>query len=271
MTTGVLAIVVLCFTFSFPESSRWLALKGRYQEAREVIALIDDVEPDSEHVTFILTSITSMNELSAESASWTSLFSYGKEKMLYRLILASMTQLFSQMSGSALITYYAEQLFSTVGLSHDLSKILGATDLTFKLICCSIPFFTIERAGRRKLLMIAASGMSTCMVSCHLPVCSIRTAFVFIQAHHIVLPRHLRFSGDGRQPRPRLRRHCFRLCLCHLLSNRLPGCQLSVLARGHYDSLPCTRFGYLDRYALALGLCCCPYVPSPRSSGECQD
>ncbi|WWD03191.1 hypothetical protein V865_001238 [Kwoniella europaea PYCC6329] len=163
MTTGILAIVVLIFTFSFPESPRWLALKGRYEEAREVIAIVDDVDPQSEHTEYVLASITSVNEASAESASFSSLFKYGKEKMLYRLILASATQMFSQMSGSALITYYSEQLFSTVGLSHDLSKILGATDLTFKLICCSIPFFTIERAGRRRLLLIAASGMSTCM------------------------------------------------------------------------------------------------------------
>ncbi|WWC62287.1 uncharacterized protein I303_104883 [Kwoniella dejecticola CBS 10117] len=163
MTTGILAIIVMIFTFSFPESPRWLALKGRPEEAREVIALVDDVEPHSEHTEFVLASITSVNELSAESASFTSLFKYGKEKMLYRLILASATQLFSQMSGSALITYYSSQLFSTIGLSKDLSKILGATDLTFKLICCSIPFFTIERAGRRRLLMIAASGMSACM------------------------------------------------------------------------------------------------------------
>lgn len=167
MTTGILALVVIAFTFMFPESPRWLALQGRYDEAREVIAIVDNVDPKSEHVEFILTSITSMNDLSAESASFSSLFKYGREKIVYRLIIASATQLFSQMSGSALITYYSEQLFSTVGLSHNLSKILGATDLTFKLICCAIPFFLIERAGRRKLLMIAASGMSTCMVSAH--------------------------------------------------------------------------------------------------------
>ncbi len=165
MTTGILALVVFTFTFTFPESPRWLALKGRYDEARQVIAIVDDEKPDSEHVNFILASITAANDQSAETASLSSLFKYGREKMVYRLILASMTQLFSQMSGSALITYYSEQLFSTVGLSHDLSKVLGATDLTFKLICCAIPFFTIERAGRRKLLIIAASGMSTCMVN----------------------------------------------------------------------------------------------------------
>jgi len=168
MTTGILAIVVMIFTFMFPESPRWLALKGRMEEARQVIAVIDDVEPDSPHVDFIIASITSMNEIAGEKASFFSLFKYGKEKIVYRLLIASATQLFSQMSGSALITYYAETLFTAVGLSHDLSKILGATDLTFKFICCAIPFFLIERAGRRKLLIIAASGMSTCMVSRHL-------------------------------------------------------------------------------------------------------
>jgi hypothetical protein len=165
MTTGILAIVVMIFTFMFPESPRWLALQGRMEEARQVIAVIDDVEPDSPHVDFIIASITSMNEIAGEKASFFSLFKYGKEKIVYRLLIASATQLFSQMSGSALITYYAETLFTAVGLSHDLSKILGATDLTFKFICCAIPFFLIERAGRRKLLIIAASGMSTCMVS----------------------------------------------------------------------------------------------------------
>lgn len=166
MTTGILALVVMTFTFMFPESPRWLALKGRMEEARQVIAVIDDVEPDSPHVDFILASITSMNEIAGEKASFFSLFKYGREKIVYRLLIASATQLFSQMSGSALITYYAETLFTAVGLSHDLSKILGATDLTFKFMCCAIPFFLIERAGRRKLLIIAASGMSTCMVSC---------------------------------------------------------------------------------------------------------
>ena len=165
MTTGILSLVVVIFTLSFPESPRWLALKGRYEEARQVIAVIDDVEVDSEHVDFILTSITSINDIYAEKASFTSLFKYGQEKIVYRLLIASATQLYSTMSGSALITYYAETLFTTIGLSHNMSKILGASDLTFKLLCCAIPFFLIERAGRRKLLMISGAGMSTCMVS----------------------------------------------------------------------------------------------------------
>lgn len=163
MTTGILALVVIAFTFSFPESPRWLALKGRTEEARQVIALVDDADPESEQVENTLQNICMMNDALAETASFSSLFKMGPEKMRYRLLLAAATQMFSQMSGSALITYYSEQLFLTIGLSSDLAKILGATDLTFKLMCCAIPFLTIERLGRRRLLMIAASGMTVCM------------------------------------------------------------------------------------------------------------
>lgn len=246
MTTGILSVVVIVFTFSFPESPRWLALKGRWEEARQVIAVIDDVEPDSEHVEYILTAIRSMNDLSGEKASFTSLFKYGKEKIVYRLLIASATQLFSQMSGSALITYYSEQLFSTVGLSHNLSKILGATDLTFKLICCAIPFFLIERAGRRKLLMIAASGMSTCMVS----RLHIRNAVLHIDT--AVLFGHLRFAGHRGQLGPRLHRHRFRLHLCRILPHRFPWCQLPLLARSHHYTIPSSCLRCIDRYPLDL-------------------
>jgi hypothetical protein len=252
MTTGILAIVVIIFTFSFPESPRWLALKGRMDEARDVIALVDDVDPDSEHANFILASITSVNDHSAEAASMTSLFKYGKEKMVYRLALAAATQMFSQASGSALITYYSEQLFTTVGLSHDMSKVLGASDLTFKLVCCMIPFFTIERAGRRKLLIIAASGMSTCMVSMLLEMIDPHADY------GSVLSCYLWISSHRRQPRSRIRRNRLCLPLRAVLPHRLPRCQLLVLARGHHNAISSASFGYLDRCALADCVCCCP-------------
>jgi hypothetical protein len=93
--------------------------------------------------------------------------------MLYRLLLACSAQWYSQMGGSALITYYSGQLFRTIGLSADLSRVLGASVLTLKAIGCFIPFFTIERFGRRKLFIVAGIGMSTCMVSSITPSPSI--------------------------------------------------------------------------------------------------
>lgn len=170
MTTGLLALVVMGFTFFFPESPRWLVLKSRVDDARHNISVFDDMPIDSEPVEAALAGIVTMHEQAMETASVWQLFKMGPEKMRYRLILASVTQLWSQMGGSGLITYYAEQLFSNIGLDHDTARLLAATDLTWKAVCSFIPFFVLERFGRRKLLMFSGGGMTACLVSigsCH--------------------------------------------------------------------------------------------------------
>ncbi|GFZ48901.1 hypothetical protein JCM24511_06650 [Saitozyma sp. JCM 24511] len=163
MTTGILGLMVLCFTLLFPESPRWLALKGQNDQARIMLAAVLGEEPESDHINRVLANIIHTNDEAAESAPITALFTMGKEKMLYRILLACSVQWYSQMAGSGLITYYSTQLFTTIGLSSELSKILAACVLTFKAICATIPFATIEMAGRRRLFMLSGAGMALCM------------------------------------------------------------------------------------------------------------
>lgn len=241
ITTGVLGAIVLCFTFLFPESPRWLALGGDCDRPRAVLAAVLGDDPNSDYINTVLNNIIYTNEETAASASFGSLFTMGKEKMLYRLLLACSVQWFSQMSGSALITYYSNQLFATIGLSSDLSKIMGASVLTFKAACTLIPIATIERAGRRRLFMISGTGMATCMVS---PLTLIETS-----PTAPVLTRYLRLSSRPLH-KGRLRRHRFRLLLCHLLPDRFPRRQLSLLPRDHHYAVPspcrrCIDFGPL--------------------------
>lgn len=149
----------------FPESPRWLALKNRYGEAREVFAIIENIDPNSDRVAFDLEAVIRTNDMLAESPSFLSLFVYGKEKTLWRLVLAVSCQFFTQMNGAGIITYYSKQLFENIGLSTSLSGILGSTSLTFKFLYYFIAFLTIKMAGRKRLFLISMSGMSICMVS----------------------------------------------------------------------------------------------------------
>ncbi|GFZ42295.1 hypothetical protein JCM24511_00009 [Saitozyma sp. JCM 24511] len=170
----ILGALVLSFTFLFPESPRWLALGGDCDRPRAALAAVLGDEPNSEYINTMLNNIIHTNEETASSASFGLLFTMGKEKMLYRLLLACSVQWFSQMAGSALIRYYSNQLFSTIGLSSDLSKIMGASVLTFKAACKVIPIATIEMAGRRRLFMISGTGMAMCMFS--LAICASQVA-----------------------------------------------------------------------------------------------
>lgn len=161
---GVLAILIMSCTFLFPESPRWLVLKGRTEEARAVFSRIEDAN-DDERIQQDLEAVMRANEQLGESVNFLSLFKYGREKMLYRIILAISVQFFTQMNGAGIITYYSNQLFAEIGLTGGTAKVLGSSSLTFKFICCFIAYLTIERAGRRLLFMISGGGMAICMVS----------------------------------------------------------------------------------------------------------
>lgn len=73
--------------------------------------------------------------------------------------------MFQQISGINLITYYAANIYENqIGLTGFVSRILAACNGTEYFLASFIPVFTIERIGRRPLMLIGAIGMSLSMV-----------------------------------------------------------------------------------------------------------
>jgi hypothetical protein len=70
----------------------------------------------------------------------------------------------SWISGINLVTYYAASIFeNSIGLSPFLSRLLSACNGTEYWIASWIAIFTIERFGRRPLMIFGAAGMSMSM------------------------------------------------------------------------------------------------------------
>lgn len=192
---GIFALMVLSGVYLFPESPRWLVMKGRTEEAALIFADIHKTSVDSEVVQRDLSAVIRANEASKHT-KWTGLFSYRENKMLWRLFLTVTVQFYTQMNGAGIITAYSSQLFSTIGLGPDLAHIIAGVSLTFKLIMCCIPYFVIERFGRRMLFMVSGAGMAICMFV--LAICGSQTtpthlapayvAIVFVFLFLIFLP-----------------------------------------------------------------------------------
>jgi hypothetical protein len=63
-----------------------------------------------------------------------------------------------------LVTYYAATIFeNSIGLSPFLSRLLSACNGTEYWMASWIAIFTIEKFGRRPLMMFGAAGMSMSM------------------------------------------------------------------------------------------------------------
>lgn len=106
----VLSLTAMIFICVLPESPRWLIKTGQIEKARHVLSALLDVEPDSEIVSTSIHQIETALAVCG-SASWTDMFKNGEQRLFHRAYLAATGQMFQQMCGVNLITYYATTIF----------------------------------------------------------------------------------------------------------------------------------------------------------------
>jgi sugar porter (SP) family MFS transporter len=154
---GISAIPALLFflmLFTIPRSPRWLARKGRREEARTVLHLTDEQNAEAE-LADIEKSIHEERDQQAGP-----LFT---SKNHLPIFLAVSIGMFNQLSGINAILYYLNDIFAKAGFSKvsgDLQAVaIGATNLIATMIAMSL----IDRIGRRKLLLIGAAGTTACL------------------------------------------------------------------------------------------------------------
>ncbi|KAK5992915.1 Sugar transporter STL1 [Cladobotryum mycophilum] len=158
----VFCLFILCFVLGLPESPRWLILKGREEEAKEVIAAIADVELNDKYVDNEYRAIKeTVEEMS--KGTFSDLFARDKNRTLHRTIIAYVNQMFQQISGINLITYYAAKIYADLGMSPFMSRLLAALNGTEYFIASWPAVFLVERVGRRKLMLFGAIGQAATM------------------------------------------------------------------------------------------------------------
>jgi len=157
--------------FFLPESPRYFVKKGNVEKARGVLARLRGQPADSEYVEVELAEIVAnadyerqMNPYTSYVSSWTACFSGGlwnSKSNLRRTILGTSLQMMQQWTGVNFIFYYSTPFLQSTGAIDNTFLI----SLIFTLVnVCSTPisFYTIEKFGRRPLLVWGAFGMLIC-------------------------------------------------------------------------------------------------------------
>ncbi len=149
------AAAFFALLFLIPESPRWLAKRGRTDEARRVLARVGEggaAGADAE-LGAIAASLAEGDGAAGARASGR-LF---QGRYARPIGLAVTIAVFNQLSGINAILYYAPRVFQQAGSGKDAALLesvaVGGTNLVFTVLA----LFVIDRFGRRPLL--AAGGL----------------------------------------------------------------------------------------------------------------
>jgi sugar porter (SP) family MFS transporter len=154
---GVLPAVGLCLSlFGVPESPRWLVMKGRYEDARDVLGSV--CQPDS--VNSLLAEIGA--SLMNESGSYRELL---KIELRRPMLISLALVLIQQATGINTVLYYGSILFQqevhqSAGVALSLNILVGIVNLAGTVVA----FCWIDRFGRRPLLLVSTSGMAIALL-----------------------------------------------------------------------------------------------------------
>ncbi|KAK8844532.1 hypothetical protein IAR55_006379 [Kwoniella newhampshirensis] len=157
----VFIVPIIALLFFVPESPRWLAAHGRTEESLDVLARLQGKSASHADVLAQHTEICHAVELenSIGSGTWRDLLKEDEIKSRRRLVIACSIQFFQQIGGINALIYYAGTFLALVTTSPAL--VSGAL-FTWFFIASFIPWFLIDSAGRRPLLLVCISAMAGC-------------------------------------------------------------------------------------------------------------
>lgn len=158
----VWGIILLSGMFFLPESPRHLLGTGRGDEARKVVAEFNGVPEDDRLVIEIVEeldfAIRAENE--GGKATWLECFST-RNALWRRTMNGMMLQFIQQLNGQNFYYYYGDTFFQSAGAGlspYVIQTILGAVS-----VIGTVPaLYFIETWGRRKSLLLGASGQAIC-------------------------------------------------------------------------------------------------------------
>ncbi|KAL2810144.1 general substrate transporter [Aspergillus granulosus] len=146
------------------ESVRWLASKGRHEEALQSLIWIRGGEDTPEvraEMAEILDGIAAEVQ-ATEGLTWKEL---NLPANRYRVFIAITIQICAQCTGNTSLAYYAPQIFGAVGTSeNDTLLITGFFGVVKVVACGCFVLFLVERVGRKWSLVAGAFMMGSLML-----------------------------------------------------------------------------------------------------------
>lgn len=146
------AALFFVMLFWVPESPRFLVMKGDEKQAGVVLKKLMGTMSVAKEILLIKQS------LNEKHTHW---LSYGS----FIIVVGIFISFFQQAVGINVVLYYAPEIFRSIGASVNASLLQTIIVGIINMIFTCVAIFTVDKFGRKPLLMIGALGMGVCMLS----------------------------------------------------------------------------------------------------------
>lgn len=144
--------IFLLMLLFVPETPRYLVMKGQDEKALKVLTSIGGA---AEAPAVLAEIKTTMHEV---NAPWSS---YGFKVIVIGILLS----VFQQFVGINVVLYYAGNIFRDMGASTDSSLLQTIVVGIVNLVFTTLAVFTVDRFGRKPLMIVGSLGMAVSMVA----------------------------------------------------------------------------------------------------------
>ncbi len=150
------ALVLLALLFLVPESPRWLTKQGREDKALGILTRVNG----SDQARIELAEIK--DTLRHETGSLGQLFQPGMKLVLVIGIVLAVLQ---QITGINVFLYFGTEIFKKMGSETNAALlqniVVGVVNLSFTIVA----IWTVDRLGRKPLMMIGSAGMGISLLA----------------------------------------------------------------------------------------------------------
>lgn len=156
------AAIYFILLFFVPRSPRWLFLKGKNEEAEQVLVKLHGETAARKEAKEITDKMA--EDLAADRK--TSVWELFAPKLRFLLWVGIAIGILQQVTGINAIYFYATSIFKQTGIGTDAAFTSGIWLSLTSVIFTIVAIFLIDRIGRRKLLIGGIAGIAGTMLLC---------------------------------------------------------------------------------------------------------
>jgi sugar porter (SP) family MFS transporter len=158
-------ICIACLVPFLPESPRYLAKTGKLSLAINSLAALRGMHQDDPELQQEMKDIEYIVEVEQrEEGTWSDVFKDGGVSGSTRVLIACVANALQQLTGSNVMSSFGPYIFQkSIGMTRHQALLVSGGLQVFFFVSSIIPWFIIDRVGRRRLFLFGSTGLALCM------------------------------------------------------------------------------------------------------------